>query len=205
MQTHRSPGCICSQACNFPWKYVVMWHRVALGSTQAERKLRTWWHLADRPWLSMHCSMRCCDSKAVGFGPFSPSSKFVLEQEGVPPNGHPGQPLLSAPNGPPTGWYPPDIASQPLYQPPVTAFATNPEYRFWGTLFRIPCPRLGPFPLKHIAAVRLPPRACAPPSPLPRPPAVTVAATYPVRLTLGVGSTKSAYPRTADGDGCSGL
>ena len=43
---------------------------------------------------------------------------------GVPPlwiDGELGQPLPSAPQGPPTGLYPPDVASQPLFQPPPTA------------------------------------------------------------------------------------
>ena len=39
--------------------------------------------------------------------------------------------LLSAPNGAPTGLYPPELASQPLFQPPVTTCATALKPPFW--------------------------------------------------------------------------
>ena len=68
---------------------------------------------------------------------------------GIPPVWAGGQPchrLLSAPDSPPTGWYAPEIASQPLFQPQVTALATAIE-----TLLSLKCtPLLRLFSHSHM-------------------------------------------------------
>ena len=68
------------------------------------------------------------------------------------------------PNGPPTALYPPDIASQPLFYPPVTARATALETPFVGC-FHPPARPSPPLPLNPDKGRRR--QATKPPTPPP--------------------------------------
>ena len=61
-----------------------------------------------------HCLGHGWRLRGEGNTPFPPSLAGTVNS----------QRLLSAPSGPPTARYPPEFASQPLFERPVTAFAT---------------------------------------------------------------------------------